>query len=383
MAGVSAAVAAAREGASVALVERYGFMGGQATGGLVIKLCSTSDGRKMITRGICKDIVDRLRLTKSARGYPLIDIDPEALKYQLDLYTEENGIQVILHALAVGAVFENRNLHSIIIESKSGREVIAGTVFIDATGDADTARWCNLDFEMQPRESVRPTSLVYTMCNVDIDTAAKFMRSNKRTWKALRREARTNGFSPEWMPTTQPGHVWMDDLFVEGVDGTSRADLQRAEVEGRRKTQLLSRFYAERMPGFEEAFLAQTASQIGVRETRRILGRYVLGVEDLQERKSFPDSIGRANNPYHGAGVSFQIPLRCLLPRAAANLLVAGRCISVQHEILDYIRDIPVCMVTGQGAGTAAALACDAGGNTEKIQMKSLQKALEAAGALI
>jgi hypothetical protein len=335
-AGVSAAVSAARSGAKVALIESRGYLGGLATGGLVIVLCGLTYGKEQIIRGFCQEIIEEMRKLGGATGWPEVIIDPETLKYVLDKKTVESNVRLYLHSLVVDLIMDKNRIKYAIMENKSGRQAIQGKVFVDATGDGDSARWCNLEFNKG--KPPLPVTLTFRMNNVKIRKAKQYLKNLEEDLG----ENVTFKYGG-WRGTTNKGEVWFDALFLNDIDGTNVDDLTRAEITLRKYLRkALEKI--KKIPGFEEASVRDSA--LGIRETRHIKGRYVLTRKDVN--KKFYDSIARAGN--------FFIPLRCLLPERVDNLLLAGRCISVSADVFDLIREIPCCMATGEAAGVASAL---------------------------
>jgi len=192
------------------------------------------------------------------------------------------------------------------------------------------------------------------------------------------------GFALGWNPTLNPGEVWTDEAHLEGVDCSKAEEMMRCENWGREKAAAAFEFYRRNVPGFEQATWVDTAPQMGTRESRRIRGRYWLTGEDCRSGRKFEDCV--VLNPYHPAGPGhvFGIPYRCLVPSAGPkNLLFSGRSVSVAHDIMDWMREIPSCSCLGQAAGTGAALALNAGGDVGAVETPALRKALLAAGAIL
>jgi uncharacterized protein YkvS len=378
-AGVSAAISAARMGVDVTLIERYGYLGGQATGGLVIVLCGLSDGKNQVKKGLCQEIIDELKTNNAAKLLgPDVVFDPEALKYLLDCYILRYNIKTFFHSFACSMITEDNKVKYVITESKSGRNAIGGKIFIDATGDGDTAKWCDVPYEKLDKEKLLPITLTFRVGNVDIEKARRFVEENPAEYsKIIRSHSREYLDLPleGWVSTMNESEVWFDVIYIKNVDATDVEDLTYAEMKGREMVRKVLAVYSN-IPGFEDANLIDTAPQIGCRESRRIVGEYYLEKKDLNT--DFEDSIARANNIFSEPGKSISIPFRCLIPKGIDNLLFAGRCISVSHEMLDLIREIPCCMATGQAAGTAAGLAVKHGINPRDVNIKELQENLRA-----
>jgi hypothetical protein len=373
-AGASAAISAARMGVNVTIIERYGYLGGQATGGLVILLCGLTDGKNQIIKGLCQEFIDELKALDATKwmGQDVV-FDPEALKYVFDHYITKYNIKTYFHSFACSMILEDSKVEYVITESKSGRNAIAGKIFIDATGDGDTAKWCDVQHEKWDKGKLLPISLTFRVGNVNIEKARKFIEEHPAEYsKIIHSQSQQNLYLKQngWIDTLNESEVWFDVIFIKNVDATDVEDLTFAEIKGREMVRNVLAIY-KNIPGFEDANLIDTAPQIGCRESRRIVGEYYLEKEDLN--KAFEDSICRANNVFSLPGKSISIPFRCLIPKRIDNLLYAGRCISVSHEILDLVREIPCCIATGQAAGVAAALAIRKRVNPGDINIKKLQ----------
>ena len=376
-AGISAAISAARMGANVTLIERYGYLGGQATGGLVIVLCGLTDGKNQIIRGFCQEVVDELRAMDAASEVPEgVVFEPEAMKYLFDQFAIKRGIKVYFHTMATAMIRNNEEAEYVITESKSGRNAIKGRIFIDANGDGDSAEWCNITYEKLDRNKLLPITLTFRLGNVEVEKAKEFFKQNPERIKDLIRVNDGDidvNLQEGWLATLNNSEVWFDAFFIKNIDATNVEDITYAEIKGREIVREIVDAVRS-LPGFEDSYLENTASQIGCRESRRIIGEYVLRKEDLD--KSFGDSIARARNIFSKENKSISIPYRCLIPKNVDNILFAGRCISVSHEVLDLIREIPCCMATGQAAGTAAALAVKQEVNPRDVNIKELQEIL-------
>jgi hypothetical protein len=389
-AGVCAALAAARLGAQVALVERWGHLGGQATGGLVIEFFGASDGPtfqwgRKIKAGIYEEILERLKPFGAVTRFPDVLIHPEYLKLVCQRMLLEAGVKLLTHSLAVGAVVEGEVIKAALIENKSGRGAILGKVFVDGTGDGDSAAWCGVPYELLPADQLRPVTLVYRFGNVDIARAKQFMETEKRAYAELMAQARQElGFALAWNPTLNPGEVWTDEAHLEAIDCSKAEDMMKSENWGREKAAAAFDFYRRHVPGFEQATWVDTAPQMGTRESRRIRGKYWLTAEDCRAGRQFEDCV--VLNPYHplGPGHVFGIPYRCLLPSLGPkNLIFSGRCVSVAHDIMDWMREIPSCACLGQAAGAGAALALNVNGDVSAVETPALRRALLAGGAIL
>ena len=401
-AGFVAATAAARLGVSALLVERYGCLGGMATGGLVLYMDGLSDGEgARLVGGLPWEVLERLRLNNGlAVDGPLrLHVDSELLQVEAQTMGLEAGAELRLHSLAVGAIREGRQVKGVVVESKSGRQAVLSRVTIDATGDGDVAAFAGASFEM----GCQRIGLNLKVGGVDRDRFRAYERDHPERARALRAEVRALGgfpLRPSLTPYSNAGVYWINVLGLAGRDRTGQdegtihdtfagelsainvEDLTFAEVELRRRLVVSIDFTRENIPGFEDVRLLAFAPQLGVRESRRITGHHVLTREDVMGRRAFDDIVGVL-------GIGFAdveqvaVPYRCLVPRDVDGLLVAGRCISVDRWTQQAIRLIPPAMVTGEAAGTAAALAARAGISPGELDPADLREQLESAGAIL
>ena len=406
-AGFSAALAAARNGAKVTLLERYNHLGGLASGGMVLVLDDMWDNHlnEISVRGTCLTMIERMAALKLA-VYPRSDewgYDPGARKrwYRygtFDFHThgtphpicfavafdpdgwkrvaldmvQEAGIELRLHSWFSQTLVEDNKVTGVVCESKSGPQAIMGGVVIDATGDLDVAASAGA-----PHTGGNYImSTVFRLGNVDTDAAERFEREEPAAFAALDRQIKKvlgGSWGLWWLKTPLPGIVWCNCPHMTGLDGQKVEDLTRAEIQGRKHIHALVDFVRTRLPGFERCQVVDVAPQTGVRQTRLLEGEYILTKEDLAKRTRFADSVAR--------GRDYTMPYRVMLPQQIDNLLVAGRHYSVTSQAQKISREIPPCMAMGEAAGVAAALALDAGVTVRKLDVARLQKTLRAQGA--
>jgi len=400
-AGCGAAIAAARMGASVVLIERYGCLGGLATGGLVLYMDGLSDGTERVVGGICWESLERLQREGGlATRAPLrYDVDSELYKVTLDQMCLEAGVRVRLHSWVADAIVEERRVAGVVVESKSGRQAILARIVIDATGDGDVAALAGADYALGQMR----IGLNMKVGGVDGARYRAFAAEQPERVRALRAELRGQGGFPIGMgptPWSDEGIYWVnviglaersglgprdDATYEEHWDGRLSAvdadDLTHAELELRRRLVESLAFYRRNMPGYEKVRLLAFASQLGVRESRRITGQVVLSGDDVLTGRTFADAIGRGGLP--GRQSSYEIPYRALVPRDLRGLLVAGRCISTDHQALGHIRVIPPMMVTGQAAGTAAFMAVELGQEPAAVDASILRRQLARDGVIL
>ncbi len=423
-AGFVAAIAAARTGARTLLVERYGYLGGCLTGTYASQPGHFFDSNgNQIIQGIGWEFVKRMEEAGAAivePGWWWAQIFPEAAKaVALDMVLEA-GVDLYLHTWASEPLREGNLIRGVITQSKSGRTVIAGKVFVDATGDADLAFLTGAPTETLAADALWQTSVDLIVCNVDAAQVIQWARENPHRvggWIDRLQQIEAPGLHPTVSLVVLKEEPEADDgqgaahvgpmptvklmihpsiSRVQGsveIDGTDVRDLTYAEIEARRRAMAHLAYLQETVPGYEHAIVIGE-SPLGVRETRRIVGDYVLTVDDLRHNARFPDVValnGRALDR-HLKGDLFQleflqgnhdIPLRALVPQQVANLLVAGRCISSDHEANASLRGAATCLATGHAAGTAAALAARGSGQVRELEFRLLQETLVRQGAIL
>jgi glycine/D-amino acid oxidase-like deaminating enzyme len=406
-AGVIAAIAAARNGAKTLLVERNGFLGGAITAAMMAQISASAPA----VTGIGRELVNRLNNMGGVEGAFLIPIDPEAFKLVALEMLEDAGAKLLLYTSITGIVMEETAARGIIVENKSGRQALLAKIVIDCTGDGDVCNWAGVPIELgrEHDHKTRPMSIIFKMANVDIDGVVRYARehpddfSPDPNYQVLQPEkglVRTVGYFSLVEKAKANGELFADCHYVrlEGVnvergtvlvnasriynvDGTKAEDLTRADLQGRRQAFQVAAFLRKYVQGFERAYLAETASNVGVRESRHVLGEHVLCEDDVVNDRQFPDAIVRSfkrqqpgtpsHSPDAGEGsasdvsarsviapiIGFSIPYRCLVPKKIDDLLVAGRCISQTHIADGWTRLQSCVWSMGQAAGTAAALA--------------------------
>lgn len=429
-AGVCAAISAAGQGVKTLLVEQNGFCGGMATAGLVgpFMTCYDSAGETMIIRGLFEEIVDRL----VARGFAIhpkdvmggtaftswikvghdhvTPFEAEGLKLILDEMLSEAGVEILYHTSFLEPILEESKITGIKVSSKSGIEEIRSKVVIDCTGDGDVAYKSGVPFEMGNEELglIQPATMFYHISNVDSDALEadiqahinNFYRKDGVNYRSLHwrvSEARENG---DWsldrvsigifrMPKKDEWCV--NTSRIMGIDSTDNKSLTKAEIEGRRQVDEITKFFRKYVPGCEDARIKATASHIGIRESRHIKGEYRLTADDLLNVKVPEDSVFIAANSVdvHGRfgpksneyvpinGKYYGVPYRSLVPVKIDGLLVAGRCLSADSTAAGAVRVMPPCMAMGQAAGTAAALSIKNKCSVRNVNMEELISVLK------
>ncbi|MBI4730161.1 MAG: FAD-dependent oxidoreductase [Acidobacteria bacterium] len=413
-AGLAAGVSAARAGARTVLVERYGFFGGNATAAWVGTICGlyrkTAGGFDPVCRGFAEAWAEGIKASGAGFGpVPYKETAvflyvPWAFKRQADRWVQaEPNLTPLLHATVTEVARSGRTIDAVVVGSKRGPIAIAGGVFVDASGDADLAfhAGCEVDAGAPGRRQF--PAMQFLMQNVDVGKA--YAAGMERLNELLA----TVGQEPEWnlsrtsgavLPTPRAGEVFgaMTRIAVEGraPDLCDPFEATAAELAGRAEAEKAGRFLTQHMPGFEQAYLSDTPTQLGVRETRRAVGEYVLTGDDVLGAARFADSVACGAWPQElhvegketelrwlPEGAYYQIPYRSLLAKDVDNLLVAGRCISATHEALASTRVIAPSMATGEAAGLAAALAASKGCSAGDLDVDGLRRALEGRGAFL
>jgi len=434
-AGLGAAIGAADAGARVVLAERYGFLGGMATAALVMPLASyfssdlaatragaaglvptdSTHGRPVIG-GVLQQLIDRLVAIGGAiapselTGY-VTPFDAEAFKNVAMDAINDAGVEVLLHAFASQVLVEDGRIEGVVFETKSGPVVVNASCVVDCTGDGDIAAAAGAPYEVGRAEDglTQPMTLYFQLLEFDraaweayVETHAGQWFGVFGLWDLIREAHEKHDFSPPredilMFATPFGDEVAMNSTRVTEVLGTDVFDLTRAEWEGHGQAREIARFMRDHVPGFERSRMKQSGTQVGVRETRRILGEYQLTQDDVLQARKHDDAVAQnaypmdIHNP-RGRGTmlrrvppgeAYDVPLRCLIPRDVDGLLVAGRCLSATHEALSSVRVMPSCVATGQGAGVAAALAVIGNTVPRRVAAKAVQAQLLTQGAAL
>jgi hypothetical protein len=416
-AGIGAAAAAARGGAKTLLLEQYGILGGQATAGLVLHFQRWSIHGKRVAGGIpwefARRITERnLRYNPPGpwnsgwEGIGIPPFDPEHLKYVADRILVESGVEILLHTFVCGVLQQDGKVNGLLVENKSGRQAFLAKIIIDATGDGDVAAFAGAPFEKG--SPVDGTMQAMTMCfrvagadYAGLSQHPMDASAQDATVRAAMLQAIERGELPAlggpWIVPSVRGEYRINAVRQWG-DCTRAEDLSRAAVEGRRVVWVYFDWLKANFPEFHQAYVMDTGLQIGTRESRRILGDYVLTIEDVKSGRRPHDTIAlgahgvdihstHAADPGHHRmdwlSGAYGIPYRCLLPRGLENLLVSGRCISVTHEALASTRVMTQCMELGEAAGTAAAMSVKQGVTPRQLDPQLLCQTLEAQGVLL
>lgn len=421
--GLAAALAAARCGVDVALVERFGCFGGNITAVGVEGFAWYRHEQTVEAGGIGREFEERAKAMGAAvpESQSLsYELDSEGFKLVADRLVEEAGIQPMLHRMFVAPILDGDAICGIVTESKAGREAILAQRVIDATGDADVAHRAGAPTVHPPREELMAASVMFHLAGVDKQKFMDGVRNDPQTYKDwggggewnietsgkeddmfspfLRKpfeQAIRDGLIPKhlntiagtWGAMHDSGELtYMNLIHLDGCDGTDPDDLTRFEIEGRRQAMLAIEALRRYAPGCEAARLRNFGMTIGIRDTRKLDAVYNMTESDVREQGRFDDSIGIYPEFIDGFGVLvlpttgryLQIPYRCLLPQQVRNLLVAGRATGGDKIAHAATRNMSCCAVTGQGAGVAAALSLRSGRALDAIDIGAVQRALEA-----
>lgn len=436
-AGISAAIATARCGRRVIILEKNGYLGGNATLGLPLLGFLDMDGRRIVG-GIAQEYVERLQKSGDCFGHracpkhnSVTNINPEAFKLLAVEMLKEAGVDILLHVETVSVNTENGKIKSVILMGKGNLVQVSADVFIDCTGDGDVAYLAGCSYEMGRGEDhvLQPPTVMFTLENVNVDKlfdyiethpdemtysstidhrpgydADYFRRSDNHVFVGLRTtfsRLRAEGKCPVeretliYIKSINPGEVYVNSTRLLNTDTTDIFSLTRAELDGQLQTAKLTQMLRENVPGFENCFISSVAPTIGTRETRRFKGIDRLTSDRICAGEIPEDTIalgGYKIDIHSGTDRStlfkavkspFGIPYGVLVSSEISNLMFAGRCVSCDNETLAAIRVMPQCMNMGEAAGVAAAMAAESGISPRDVDVKKLRGILLEKGALL
>ncbi len=408
--GIAAAVAAARQGRRVFLAERQNCLGGMGTAGLLPAFMKFTDGENFLAGGIGKDVHTRLNAAGGTGPGSDTTIRAEVLKRVYDQLATDAGVDFTLETQLIGIETQGDRVDMAILAAKSGLFAVRAKHFIDCTGDGDLATWAGAPFEKGDADG---HMMAGTLCSLwaDIDWPTARKKGIPFQRKRLEQAFADKVFTYEdrhlpgmWRVGEELGGGNIGHTF--GVDGTDERSVTKALIWARKSLLEYERYYKTYLGGFENMVLVATAAMLGVRETRRIMGDYVLNLADFKKRAVFDDEIGRYAYPVdihaakptkeayeafhkdfkslrYGKGENYGVPYRSLIPKKLSNVLVAGRCISTDRYMQSSIRVMPGCFITGQACGVAASLAVAKRTDTRGIDVKALQSRLKQMGAYL
>jgi len=409
-AGVAAAVTASRLGLRTVLVEEFSFFGGMSTGGCVGTFCGffyrdAAGEFAPVVGGYPMDVMQTLQSRGMAYGpvpfktTAAVPYVPWGLKLLLDeLVRGEPRLKVYLHATVLHSSLAGREISSVTVQTRSGRLALSARHFIDASGDAVLARAAAV--ETMQGETIQYPSMMFYMQNVDMAAALSDFGKLNALIEEHFEHAGLPRKSGNIIPTGRTGEVLVAmsrvSIGTRPLDAAQADELTLGEMAGREQAARLATFLIQYMPGFADAFLSDTAPRLGIRETRKIVGRYQLEADDVLGGRKFDDGICRAAWPvelhvaggetqwkFLDQGLYYTVPYRCMLPREVDNLVVAGRCISAKREAFASVRVIGPCMSEGQAAAAASWVAATTHAVLPSIDVDVLRAQLVGLGALV
>lgn len=426
-AGVCAAIGAARTGAKTFLVERHGFLGGMWTAGMVLTLAGFNSWLRPYHRcvaGVAGEWIQRAAAQNGCQDHTgfVLNSDPEVMKRVADDMIAEAGVGILFHCWGADPIMERGAVRGLCIENVDGRRAIRARQTVDCTGDGDVMARAGAPWTKS--RSLQPMTMSFRMGNLDIPSEIDirepvsppigpqpgYLREpvlsqyasvrqdvvvNADHMRAERDSGRLPRYGGPWFGGLEPDVIWVNSTRVVG-DASDAQELTRAEITGRRDTARIADYFVRNLPGFEHGRLLHTSTQIGVRETRRLEGEYVLTSKDILERSAFDDGVALGCWPidvhpsegdvgHHAMYVPlpYKIPYRSFLPLEVGGLLVAGRCFSADREALGSARVGATCAAMGHAAGVAAALCAQAGCEPREAPVERLQSALREQGAIV
>ena len=421
--GLAAAISSARAGVETMIVERYGCFGGNLTHVGVEGIAWYRRSGTVDVEGIGIEFEQRAKAQKASYDEPQSTsqgINSELFKVLADNWIHEEGIKPLLHATAVDVLRDGNKLIGIIVQTKSGRGAILSKRTVDATGDADIALLAGAPTRKTPKEEMMAVTVMFSCSGVNKKRFLEYVRENPMRYKDWGKEwsiktdgkednlfspyldkpfdeARKSGLIPQglkgiggtWSGITDSGNAtYLNMVHMHGYDGTDVWDLTRAEMEGRRQAMLAIKALQHFAPGFENADLKNFGMTLGIRDTRKIIGRYSLTENDVRNQGRFENSIGIFPEFIDGYGVLilpttghyFQVPYDALVPKDVENLLVAGRSIAGDKISHASVRNMMCCTVSGQGAGVAAAVSIKHDQATSEIGIARIHDELKRQG---
>lgn len=433
-AGLVAAIASARNGADTLLIESSGCLGGVATSGLLsvwgpfdngdrnldwerdkriekgLPLTKAMKVGTRIIKGIPDEILNNLIKLKGAidYGYGFIPVNPETLKYVAEKMVLESGAKILYYTQIVDVIREKHRIKAVVSANKSGLQKHYGDIFIDTTGDGDLSAFAGVPFKKGRSKDGRMQGVTMVFRLGGVEFSGRFFTERKEIekcnykFKQAHKEGKLSnpyGVGCIGSIPAMAGVVAVNTQHTHDIDGTRAEDLTKSTIQGRKDIREIADFFKKNLKGFENSYLLDTAPMVGIRETRCIVGEYILTKKDILTSRKFKDSIGK--NAYNldihlpdenleanqdiflKPGTSYDIPYRCLIPEKIENLLVAGRCISATHEAQSSVRIMPCCMVTGEAAGIAASLSLEKKTFPKNLDISLLQENLLKDGVTI
>jgi hypothetical protein len=408
--GVGAGLAAARFGADTLVVEQFNCLGGVATAGghgHISKYDEEGTGRRIVG-GIADEIASRVVSggfgVRNSHG---IMFEVEGMKLLLEALAEEAKLDLLYHTFFCDTVVENGSVVGAVIQNKEGRQVIRAQRVVDCTGDGDVGFHAGCPSEVGRLSDGRcqPVTLMFTIGGVHWPAVEKFRVDYqlKEVWERAQREGNMRPFQKTimgwWWTPTRPDQVGINFTHVTHIDSTKASDLTKATIEARKQAYETIDVYRKYVPGMENCYMVSTPNTVGIRESRRIMGDYVLTEDDVKGQREFPDNIcygsffvdihcidgpGMDDTTWRPPdGFKYHIPYRILVPRGVENLLTAGRCVSCTHIALGSLRVMVPCIGMGEAAGTASAFSLQEGVAPRHVDVPALQEQLRAQSAIL
>ena len=406
-AGVSAAIASARAGKAVLLIEKYNCLGGAAAYDLVNPFMPYWTRKKetkekiYLSRGLFSEIVARLKEMNGFSENSEQRFNEEILKLVLNRMALESGVELLFQTNVIGVQKHGKKILSLQIFNVGGQAEVSADYYIDATGDANLSMLCGYDFHLGRKSDnlCQPMTLCFRLGGVDMEKYKEIKPTITPLYKKLRAEGKISNPREDVLVfyTVAKDILHFNSTRVIKLNPTDAEEVTKAEIMAREQVFELIDFLKTNFDAFQDAILLSTGIQIGVRESRMVDGLYTLTQEDLLACTKFEDGIAACNydidiHSPDGSGTShyyfpeeayYTIPYRCLVPKDSENVLVAGRCVSATHEAQASLRIMPTCSNLGEAAGLAAALACETGVNVGEIDTKILRERLRVCGALV
>ena len=423
-AGVAAAAASAKNGAKTVLVERLGFLGGTTTAAMVC-IWHLSDGEKQIVQGVAQELVERFpaegpEAIKVTPGHPVQtgksadkshEFSVETAKRVFEEYITDCGAEILYYTAVADVVMDGERISALAVATKTGMQAVCADMFIDASGDGNIAAMAGVPFSYGRDEDglVQGMTMMFQLGGIDGEACRDLTFHAPGTMRILADMAkeRDAGRLPPFGPIDfhyyfEGGHANMNPASGDPIN---ERELSRCTVETRARIPKYLEYYRKNVPGFAHVYVTRCADEIGIRESRRIKGRYTFTLDDMVSRRRFPDAIGHGfwcldihdpkgsgattweeGSKVHIAlpiGENYQIPFGILVPETVKNLLVAGRCVSATHEGIASLRIQSACMVMGQAAGPACAMAVRQKIDPGDVNISELQQLLREQGAYI
>ncbi len=440
-AGIAAATSAARNGADTLLVESGPMVGGDLISGLPIDGCLNSRG-EWIVGGYLTELLDECKKLDGFTGafsdwrtLWVVCIDPQVINIAIVKLLERHGVSLLLYTFAEDVILEGGKIRGVMVVNKHGRSMLRAKSFVDCTGDGDIAAWAGAPYEMGGEQGeLQPVSMVFRMSNVDTERLLAFVRDHPenvslaespfitKSKEQCAVELYRQGYPKVFLVAEGPllgeaikkeeiypcsmlaitpvsiprREVSINSTRIAGINAVNTPQLSSSLTELMNQVLICSSFLKKKVPGFEDSSLSGLAPKIGVRETRRIMGDYVLTDEDVLQGRKTEEGIAKGGHEYdiHGSGTdhirthisdggSYDIPFGCLVPRELDNVLIAGRCLSSTRGAHSTARVMGTCMATGQAAGTAAAMCVPDNLKTREIRIRELRARLKEQGAVL